>query len=71
MWSRYDVVAEHAPFRANCDVTRGKVKAHRSKERVSIATSVYDIPIAQRRNEGLLKDEDFCVLEAEEAIQDD
>ena len=71
VWSGDDLIAEHAPFRADSDVVRGKLKSNRIKVIVKTVNNVYEFLIAEKQKEILLKDENFDVPEAEEASEDE
>ncbi len=45
------------------------VCVEKRKEIIVIVNNVYEVPVAQRREERILKDEGFCSPEAEEVIE--
>jgi hypothetical protein len=67
------IVADNAPFKKNCDATPAKMKTHRIKEVLNNLSGVFVFPVAERRKERILKDQDFNAPEEmpERAESDD
>ena len=59
LWSGDYLVADLAPFRKDCDVTRSKVKVHRIKEVVKNHTGKSTFPVARWRRTRELNMVDF------------
>ena len=58
LWSGDYLVSNYSPFKKACDVVKSKAKIHRVK-RCWKTLGKFVFPVAERRKERLLKDEDF------------
>ena len=58
-WSGDYYVAEHSPFKQDCDVVKSTVKVHRAKEVLENLSGMFISPVAERCQERVLKDEEL------------
>ena len=59
LWSGDSRVADYTPAKKGCDATPAKAKVHRIREVLKNISGIYVLPVAERRRERILKDQDF------------